>query len=70
MARERERLVERITLARAQPRTIAREALQRKRFGDHPIAREMPTEAEVAAVTAEQVRGAAGRPRWCRAGRS
>ncbi|WP_232660368.1 M16 family metallopeptidase [Pseudonocardia sp. TRM90224] len=54
--RERERLVERITVARSQPRTVAREALQRKRFGDHPITREMPTEAEVAAVTAEQVR--------------
>jgi zinc protease len=56
VARERERLVERITMARAQPRTIAREALQRKRFGDHPITREMPTGPEVQAVTAEQVR--------------
>jgi zinc protease len=56
VARERERLVERIIVARAQPRTIAREALQRKRFGDHPITREMPTGEEVAAVTAEQVR--------------
>lgn len=54
--RERDRLVERITVARAQPRTIAREAVQRKRFGDHPITREMPTGDEVAAVTAEQVR--------------
>ncbi|HEX5810994.1 MAG TPA: pitrilysin family protein [Pseudonocardia sp.] len=56
VARERDRLVERITMARAQPRTIAREALQRKRFGDHPITREMPTAAAVAEVTAEQVR--------------
>lgn len=56
VSRERERLVERISVARAQPRTIAREALQRKRFGDHPITREMPTGDEVAAVTAEQVR--------------
>jgi zinc protease len=56
VATERERLAERITLARAQPRTIAREALQRKRFGDHPITREMPTTAAVEAVTAEQVR--------------
>jgi zinc protease len=56
VARERERLVERITMARAQPRTIAREALQRRRFGVHPITREVPTEAEVSAVTAEQVR--------------
>ena len=56
VARERARLVERISLARSQPRTIAREALQRKRFGDHPITREMPTGEEVTAVTAEQVR--------------
>ncbi len=56
VARERDRLVERISVARAQPRTIAREALQRKRFGDHPITREMPLGEEVAAVTAEQVR--------------
>ncbi len=56
VARERDRLVERITVARAQPRTIAREALQRKRFGDHPITREMPTGEDVAAVTVEQVR--------------
>ncbi|GAA5139251.1 M16 family metallopeptidase [Pseudonocardia adelaidensis] len=56
VARERDRLVERISVARAQPRTIAREALQRKRFGDHPITREMPTGEEVAAVSAEQVR--------------
>ncbi|WP_219412966.1 M16 family metallopeptidase [Pseudonocardia nigra] len=56
VTRERERLVERITVARSQPRTIAREALQRRRFGDHPITREMPTGAEVAAVTPEQVR--------------
>ncbi|AEA23362.1 peptidase M16 domain protein [Pseudonocardia dioxanivorans CB1190] len=56
VARERERLAERIAVARAQPRTIAREALQRRRFGDHPITREMPRAEEVAAVTAEQVR--------------
>jgi zinc protease len=56
VARERDRLVERITMARAQPRTIAREALQRKRFGDHPITREMPTEAAVAAVGPEDIR--------------
>ena len=60
--RERERLVERITVARAQPRTIAREALQRKRFGNHPIAREMPTGPDVAAVEPADVARAAGRP--------
>jgi zinc protease len=56
VARERDRLVERIAVARAQPRTIAREALLRKRFGDHPITREMPAGQDVAAVTAAQVR--------------
>jgi len=56
LLRERERLVERISVARSQPRTVAREALQRKRFGDHPIALEMPTGEAVAAVTPEQVR--------------
>ncbi|MFC5992822.1 M16 family metallopeptidase [Pseudonocardia hispaniensis] len=55
-ARERDRLVERITVVRAQPRMIAREALQRKRFGEHPIVREMPTGPEVVAVEADQVR--------------
>jgi zinc protease len=56
LLRERARLVERISVARAQPRTVAREALQRKRFGDHPIALEMPTGEAVAAVTPEEVR--------------
>ncbi|WP_281689288.1 M16 family metallopeptidase [Pseudonocardia thermophila] len=56
VARERTRLIERLAVALAQPRTIAREALQRKRFGDHPITREMPRPAEVETVTAEQVR--------------
>jgi predicted Zn-dependent peptidase len=57
VGRERERLVDRITVARSQPRSIAREALQKRRFGDHPITREMPFGEDVAAVTAEQVRG-------------
>lgn len=54
--RERERLVERLTVDRAQPSTIAREALQRRRFGDHPIVRELPTGAEVEAVDPDDVR--------------
>jgi predicted Zn-dependent peptidase len=54
--RERERLVERIAVARAQPRTIAREALQRRRYGDHPATRELPDAADVAAVAPEHVR--------------
>jgi predicted Zn-dependent peptidase len=55
-ARERERLVERITVARSQPRTVAREALQRRRYGDHPASREMPLAEDVAAVTPQQAR--------------
>ncbi|MGH3621733.1 MAG: M16 family metallopeptidase [Sciscionella sp.] len=54
--REQERLVERITVARSRPGVIAREALQRHRYGDHPFAREMPHADDVAAVTPEEVR--------------
>jgi len=54
--RERERLVERITVARSQPRTIAREALQRRRYGDHPVTRETPLADDVAVVAAADVR--------------
>jgi zinc protease len=56
VSRERARLVERITLSRSQPRVIAREALQRHRYGDHPATREMPTVDDVAAVTPAAVR--------------
>ena len=68
--RERTRLVERITVARAQPRTIAREALQRKRFGHHPIAREMPTGPGRGRRRARRRPRAARGPAWCRAARS
>lgn len=56
VARESRRLVERLTVARTQPRVIAREALQRHRYGDHPISREVPQADDVAAVTPQQVR--------------
>ncbi|MQA60118.1 MAG: insulinase family protein [Actinophytocola sp.] len=56
VARERERLVERLAVARTQPRVIAREALQRRRYGDHPVTREMPQAEDVALVDPEQVR--------------
>lgn len=56
VAGERDRLVERINVARSQPRVIAREELQRWRYGDHPAVREVPEAADVAEVTAEQVR--------------
>jgi len=53
---ERDRLVERIAVARSQPSVIARQALQRHRYGDHPFTREMPEAADVALVDAAQVR--------------
>ncbi len=56
VARERDRLVERIKLSRSQPRVIAREALQRRRYGNHPFTREWPAADDVAAVTPAAVR--------------
>jgi zinc protease len=53
---ERDRLVERIAVARSQPGTIAREALQKQRYGDHPFTREMPDAADVATVSPDEVR--------------
>lgn len=50
VSRERARLVERITMSRSQPRMIAREALQRRRYGDHPTTRELPQAEDVVAV--------------------
>lgn len=55
VSRERTRLVERITMSRSQPRMIAREALQRRCYGDHPITRELPEAEGVAAVTPEDL---------------
>jgi predicted Zn-dependent peptidase len=51
VARERGRLVERLAVSRSQPRVIAREALQRRRYGNHPFVREWPEADDVAAVT-------------------
>ncbi|GHH56915.1 M16 family metallopeptidase [Lentzea cavernae] len=59
--RERGRLVERISLARSQPSVIAREALQKLLYGDHPYAKEMPEADEVAAVTRDDVAALHGR---------
>lgn len=53
--RERARLVERITMARSQPGMIAREALQRHRYGDHPFAREVPHAEDVLAIGRDEV---------------
>jgi zinc protease len=53
---ERARLVERIAVARSQPSVIAREALQRRRYGNHPYTRETPEAADVETVTVDEVR--------------
>jgi zinc protease len=54
--RERDRLVERLTVSRSRPQVIAREALQRRRYGKHPFAREWPEADDVAAVTPTALR--------------
>jgi zinc protease len=51
VAVERERLVERLTMARSQAGVIAREALATRMFGDHPYARELPDAAAAHATT-------------------
>jgi predicted Zn-dependent peptidase len=51
VARERDRLV-----SRSRPQVIAREALQRRRYGNHPFAREWPEADDVASVTRPAVR--------------
>jgi zinc protease len=56
VARERDRLVERIKMSRSRPQVIAREALQRRRYGNHPFAREWPEADDVASVTRPAVR--------------
>ena len=53
---EKERLTAHLTLALSQPRTIARLALQRRRYGDHPVTRELPEIADVVEVTPAAVR--------------
>ncbi|MGH3820931.1 MAG: M16 family metallopeptidase, partial [Pseudonocardiaceae bacterium] len=55
VVRERDRLVERLTVSRAKPGVIAREALQRRRYGNHPFAREWPEADDVAAVSRDAV---------------
>lgn len=56
VAQESARLVERLAVARTQPNVIAREALQRRRYGDHPAAHEVPRPEYVAEVGPQDVR--------------
>ena len=56
VARNRGRLVERLTMARSQAGVIAHEAMARRLWGDHPYVHDMPEADAVAATTAAQVR--------------
>jgi hypothetical protein len=56
VARERDRLVERLTIARAQPGVLAHEALERRMWGEHPYARDLARPEAVSRVTAAQLR--------------
>ena len=53
---ERDRLTERLVIARSQPSVLVGEALNLRLFGSHPYGRELPTADAVAAVTAAQLR--------------
>ncbi|HET6503059.1 MAG TPA: pitrilysin family protein [Amycolatopsis sp.] len=58
--REAARLVERLAVSRTQPRVIAREALLKHCYGEHPATREMPQPDDVTKVTPEAVRALHG----------
>jgi zinc protease len=60
VGREAARLVERLAVSRTQPRVIAREALLKHCYGDHPATREMPQPDDVKKVTPEAVRALHG----------
>ncbi|MET3803922.1 putative Zn-dependent peptidase [Nakamurella sp. UYEF19] len=53
---ERDRLVEQLAIAASQPSVVARHHLQTRRFGTHPVTREMPEAADVAVVGAAALR--------------
>jgi predicted Zn-dependent peptidase len=54
---ERDRVAERIAIARSQPSVVARIALAARRYGDHPYAIQLPDTDLVAAVTGDALRG-------------
>jgi zinc protease len=53
---ERDRVVERVTIARSQPSVIARSALATRRYGAHPYAVTLPPPELVAAVDGDALR--------------
>ena len=50
---ERDRLIERLTIARARPGVIASETLGKRMWGDHPYALDLPKPEDVARVKPE-----------------
>jgi predicted Zn-dependent peptidase len=54
---ERDRVAERIAIARSQPGVIARTALAARRYGEHPYAIQLPDPELVAAVDGGALRG-------------
>jgi predicted Zn-dependent peptidase len=56
VASERDRLVERLTIARSRPGVVASEALAYRMWGEHPYSRDLPQIAAVTAATAAQLR--------------
>jgi zinc protease len=53
---ERDRVAERIAIARSQPSVVARAALAARRYGDHPYAIALPEPERVSAVDGEALR--------------
>ena len=53
---ERDRLVQELAIHRSQASVVAREALLRRMYGDHPYGRELPTAEAVAEVKPGQLR--------------
>jgi zinc protease len=56
VARERDRVVEKLSIARARPGTVAGEALAKRMWGDHPYAHDLAEPEAVARVTPGQLR--------------
>jgi predicted Zn-dependent peptidase len=56
VATEKDRLVEKLTIARARPGVVAAEALARRMWGDHPYAVDLADPTDVAGVTPSELR--------------
>jgi predicted Zn-dependent peptidase len=56
VATERDRMVEKLTIARARAGVVASEALAKRMWGEHPYAIDLAQPADVAAVTPAQLR--------------